>query len=876
MGTPSRLYPFLILTVLSIALLLINCTAVKREEGLQRSPEARKEIDGEVATGVVAGKVTDRITGAGIADVAVTFEPEVDKMRLSTDLHPIMDKIHLSTDSTGFYYAKIPVGPYRLRFSKDRYRSAEEKVLAGAGRKVTGDAALESTARVSVYAGKDVTDGAPGSRVSLKAAVFLLDGSTLKSINWRVREQDGRVPVVISEKRETGATVVLPGAAAYKKVLLDRLRKGGRLLNRWMVVGLGPSDLKEAGTATLEVIVTTSSGTYSDTADIVADLSAFAVVNPGLQNVPIGEPVLLQGKDQASYAWTLTGPIGSAVSLRDTTTQTPHFMPDVPGVYTLAEGNKARLKIYAGTWSGAVVVKSAINRPWIARKGCACHINDRITPKFDASWVSGHSEIFTYNITTSYRYEESCLACHSLGFRKAASGGIKDDPAYSAFLNDATLWDLGKTPPVSKPATGHWDYIVKTYPGIARLTNVQCENCHGPNNSEAHKTLKVTGAPERISLSADACGTCHDESADVSTKQWRASSHSNYHLAMELATVEKRGDGAKNCGRCHAGQGFLAWTAQRKRTKEIQSKGGDASLAGLSAFGLMNEKVHPLTCVICHDSHDSGNSFRSGTEKVPVRISGDGNMHPVEFGGNIGGRGALCITCHSTDSGPHNDRAIPVVKDDEAPHAAQSDVLLGQNAFFVEVGKNKSHSQIEDTCIWCHMKPVPKRSAFGYPRGGVNHTFKTSPGLCSRCHKEFEGEELMASMGKDLERLKTAIQGAMITYINRKLNVRLLKAGKGTTDVILNASDIRKLELLELRGDMVVKVSTGQSVYEVPLSQVHPGGVPFLPTGNGQVIAKAAWNYLLLKSDASRGAHNPQFVSEILEATAAKLTSLKF
>lgn len=710
-------YALLILTVLSIALLLSSCTAVKREEGLQRSPEARKEIDGEMATGVVAGKVTDRITGAGIADVTVTFAPEVEKMRLSTDLHPIMDKIHFSTDSTGFYYAKIPVGPYRLRFSKDRYRSAEEKVLVGAGRKVTGDVALESTARVSVYAGKDVTDVAPGSRVSLNAAVFLQDGSTLKSINWRVRQQDGRVPVVISEKRETGATIVLPGAAVYKKALLDRLRKGGRLLNRWMVVGLGPVDLKEAGTATLEVIVTTSSGVYNDTADIGADLSAFAVVNPGLQNVPIGEPVLLQGKDQASYVWTLTGPIGSAASLKDTTTQTPHFTPDVPGVYTLAEGSKARLKIYGGTWSGAVVVKSAINRPWIARKGCACHINDRITPKFDASWVSGHAEIFSQNITTSYRYEESCLACHSLGFRKAASGGIKDDPAYSAFLNDATLWDLGKTPPVSKPAPGHWDYIVKTYPGIARLTNVQCENCHGPNNSEAHKTLKATGAPERITLSADGCSTCHDESVDMSTKQWRASSHSNYHLAIEVATVERRDGSARDCARCHAGQGFLAWTSQRHR-KQLQGKGGDASPAELSALGLTIEQVQPLTCAICHETHNAGNSFRSKTEKVPVRISDDGQMHPTEFHGNTGGRGALCILCHSTASGPYNDTALHVIHSDWAPHAAQGDVLMGQNAFFVEVGKNKSHSTIEDTCIWCHIKPVPKRFASGYPREG--------------------------------------------------------------------------------------------------------------------------------------------------------------
>ena len=690
MVTPLRISPLLITALLALVLSPILCdSGVGREGGLLHAVE----IPVKMTTGIVAGKVTDGITGAPIADAAVTFEPTVDEMHLSVDLHPIRDKVHLSTDSTGFFYAKVPVGPYRLTFSKGRHRSAEQRVLISPGQKVTADVVLDPTDPVILYAGKEMTGATPGSPVSLKAAVFIRDGSTLKSLNWMIRPEQGRVSAVISEKKETGVTVTLPGAASYKKALLDRLEKRGRLLNRWMVLGLGPSDVREAGKTTLEVTAITTSGKYSDTVDIIADFADFAVVNPGLQNVPIREPVLLQGKDQASYRWNLAGPAGSAATLKDAETQTPHFTPDVPGLYTLTEGGKARLKVFAGTWSGAIVVKTAINKPWFGRKGCACHLNDRITPRFMASWASGHAEIFTYNITTSYRYEEKCFACHTVGFRKAANGGIKDDPAYEAFLKDATLWDLGKVPPVAKPGPGNWDYILDTYLGVARFTNVQCENCHGPSNSEAHKTLKTTGAPERMSLSADVCGACHDESVDVSYRQWQDSGHSNYKLAMEVATVEKRGDGAKNCGRCHAGQGFLGWTSQHKRTKEIQRVGDDPFLAELTDSGLTIERVHPLTCVICHDSHESGSSFRAQTDKVPVRISSDARMHPVEFGGNPGGREALCIICHSTDSGPYNDVASPLVNSVWAPHAAQADVLMGQNAFFVEIGKNKSHSR---------------------------------------------------------------------------------------------------------------------------------------------------------------------------------------
>lgn len=864
---PLRILLLLITVLLASVLSMTGCGGEIRREEVVKGPS-------EILMGVVAGRVTHSTTGTGVADVAVTFEPAVDEKHFSVDLHPIMGKKDFKTDSTGFFYAKIPAAPYQLTFSKDQYRSATQKVSVGADQKVTVDQALDSTAPVIVYSGKDFTEAAPGSTVNLRAAVSIRDGSTLKNISWSVRQQEAQVPVVISKEEGPNATVVLPVPAAYKKVLLDRLGKGGRLLSRWMVLGLGPSDLKEAGKVTVVARAITSSGTYSDTVDIVADLSAFAAVNPGLQNVPIGEPVLLQGKEQRSYKWSLSGPTGSAAKLQDAATQTPHFTPDIPGVYVLAEGSESRLKVYAGTWNGVIAGKSR-SKPWIGRKGCFCHLNDRITPKFEAWLKSGHAEIFTQNLTTSYRYEERCFPCHTVGFHKAANGGIKDDPAYAAFLKDSTLWDLGKAPPVSKPAAGNWDYILNTYPGVAQLINAQCENCHGPNNSEAHKTLKTTGAPERISLSADVCNVCHDESVDVSSREWQDSGHSNYNLAIEVATIERRSVSAGDCARCHSGQGFLAWARQKDR-KQLQGKGGDASLAELSALGLTVEKVQPLTCAICHESHNVGSSFRSKTEKVPIRNSDDGQMLPAEFHGDTGGRGALCIICHSTASGRYNDTAMSLLYSDWAPHAAQGDVLMGQNAFFVEIGKNKSHSRIEDACIWCHMKPVPKRSASGYPRGDVNHIFKAPEDLCSRCHKEFEGKELMAAMQRDMQKLKAMIEAAMIANIKSKQTLRLVKALKSTTDLTLKPSDIRKLELMEYRNEIALEVTTRQEVYRVPLSRVHPGGAPFLPTGNGQVIAKAAWNYLLLKSDASRGAHNPQFASEVLEATTAKLTSLKF
>jgi hypothetical protein len=871
MANPRKVPFFLAIGLLSVALPGIcgGADLTGSDAGLLRSPE----MPSEMSSGVVAGKVTDAVSGAGIGDVVVRFEPTVAETHLSTDLHPILSKASFSTDANGFYYAKIPAGPYRLTFARPRYNHAERAIVVLADKKVPGDVVLEPIAPVVVYAGKEVTGIAPGSTVRLKASITIRDDSTLKRIDWRLKEKGEQVPAVVTARNEGSAAVTIPDPAAYKTALLDRLGRQGRLLDRWMVLGLGPSDLQEAGKTTLEAQAETSSGTYRDAVDIVADIRSFAAVNPGLQNVPVGTPVLLQGKDQPSYQWSLSGPRGFKATLDDASTQNPYFSPDLPGTYTVAEGGKTRLTIYAGRWIGAIAARD-VNRPWMGRNGCSCHGSDRIAPKFGTWWNSGHAQIFSRNITMSYRYEESCFACHSVGFGGASSGGIKDDPAYRTFLKDERLWDLGKVPPIVKPAPGNMDYILTTYPGVAKLANAQCESCHGPSDSQAHRTLKDTGAPERISLSADVCGRCHDPFADVSYRQLQESTHGNYNLAREVATVEKRADTAGNCARCHAGQGFLAWTARQKRTAVLQGKGGNATAEEMNALGLTIDRVQPITCAICHNPHDPGNSFRANAEKVPTRISGDSRMHPAEFGAHDGGRGAICIVCHSTGSGPANDVETPVLIGDAAPHAPQADVLMGQNAFFVQTGRNRSHSLIEDTCIWCHMKPVPKKSTGGYPRGGVNHTFKPSPGICSRCHKEFDGDELMVPVEGDLQRLKSAIETAIMAEIKRNMAVTLVKGANDKDDVVLNASDLRRLDLIELRGNIAFAVTTGQTVYDTPLSRMSLGRSPLVPTPNGQIMAKAAWNYFLLKRGSSRGAHNPQFVSEVLEATMTKLKAL--
>ena len=134
----------------------------------------------------------------------------------------------------------------------------------------------------------------------------------------------------------------------------------------------------------------------------------------------------------------------------------------------------------------------------------------------------------------------------------------------------------------------------------------------------------------------------------------------------------------------------------------------------------------------------------------------------------------------------------------------------------------------------------------------------------------------MASIQRDLDRLKGAIEASIFRIIKSKLTVKLIKAANDHTDVVLKASDIQKLELVQFHGEMAVNVFTAQKIYKVPLSHIHLEGVPLVPTDYGQIITKAAWNYLLLKNDGSRGVHNPQFTAEVLDATMTKLGTQRF
>jgi hypothetical protein len=135
-------------------------------------------------------------------------------------------------------------------------------------------------------------------------------------------------------------------------------------------------------------------------------------------------------------------------------------------------------------------------------------------------------------------------------------------------------------------------------------------------------------------------------------------------------------------------------------------------------------------------------------------------------------------------------------------------MLLGLPGVGVE-GKPGSHySMVENTCVGCHMGE------------NDNHLFEPQLARCQECHADAENFDINGAQTKVEERLA-------------ELETALL--GKGL------------------------------------LTKAEDGTVSVVPGTWDEATATALWNYGVIEEDASKGAHNPNYVKAMLDAAFAAL-----
>ena len=718
-------------------------------------------------------------------------------------------------------------------------------------------------------------DPAPGATVTAKANVTINDGSTLQSIKWT---QVGGVAATITNMTGDTATIALPSRKVFREQLMTVLEEKpvpdaklpawvppspdytGGLQDRFLVAGVSNEALLDAGAIKLDIAVTTTSGTYHTAATVAGNLPWETA--PGIRNVPLLLPVLLHAKTQASYDWSLTAPSGSAATLADATTQNPEFTPDVAGTYQLtvtdlSTGKPVSMNVHAGTWKGIITGLDATGRPNVDPACMACHVKN--TPHFDlfTPWkASGHAEIFTQNVNTpAGHYTAACLECHTVGYNGKAvkNNGIDEAADWNAFLS-TTLLTHGD------PA--NFGNIVTQFPATARMTNIQCENCHGPQDSAAH--ARKDGS--RMSLSSDVCGSCHGEPARHGRyQQWQLSAHANATTAISEGTDP-------TCSKCHSAQGFIAW----------QDSG--FSTANLTVDWTADQ-VQPQTCVACHDPHNPGTTSSNANTNATVRVMGTTPLLLAGFKATNVGSGATCMTCHNGRRGLKDDANYLASDASRAPHeGTQADIIMGQNLFFTKVGTRGLHSMIQDSCVSCHMESTDPPSAIALQNAdgtyvGTNHTFYASNTICTKCHSNITKETVQAPVQAKLDALKAQMETAIKNVMQAQI-----RAGN-TIDLnglktIKNASDVAGVELISASGRQGVNVTLkdGSKVNNLSLANVkvkNPTGsaVELYATAD-PAIAKAGWNYFMVINDRSKGVHNPAFVNSALDVSTFAVSSI--
>lgn len=289
------------------------------------------------------------------------------------------------------------------------------------------------------------------------------------------------------------------------------------------------------------------------------------------------------------------------------------------------------------------------------------------------------------------------------------------------------------------------------------------------------------------------CTDCHNDSTVITGTQtaWSTSLHGS---GESYAYAGSRAE----CAGCHSGGAFSERIA--------------AGITDPNQVAAGDPNPTRQDCRTCHQIHTTYTKDDFALETTdPVAL--------IAFAGQTydGGMGNLCANCHQprTAFPEAVDGQVEVTSTHWGPHhGPESAILLGIGGAGDVVGSPSKHaSQVEDTCVACHMGAdrshtfTPSVTLFG--REFLNVT------TCQECH---EGVEDF-----DVNGVQTQVQ----TLLDE---LQSLLVAKG---------------LLTSEGSPVV------------------GTYPENEAG-------ALWNWILIaEEDGSLGVHNPTYTIDLLEASIA-------
>ena len=302
-------------------------------------------------------------------------------------------------------------------------------------------------------------------------------------------------------------------------------------------------------------------------------------------------------------------------------------------------------------------------------------------------------------------YNESCFACHTVGYNKSP---LATNGNFYA-VQQALGW---KFPTVLQ--VGNYAAMPAA---LQDKANISCESCHGPGSQHP-------GA-ESANLDVAVCAQCHQENAEDNQRveQWQLGPHGADDKYLEVSLSEAANP---SCTKCHSPTSFVD---------------------NLKGKALTRLEAGRLTCQACHDPHNLA-KFPAEAHQVRVydTVTLDDSVNPTSPPVLTGqGTSALCMYCHNARRSPpptyssantlaHESTATDVLLGIRASTNVQAIVSGVTNTIASVTLENSAHSGVAK-CINCHMYDAGVNTV-------GNHTFSVTDRLtgednlaaCNQCH----------------------------------------------------------------------------------------------------------------------------------------------
>jgi cytochrome c1 len=335
------------------------------------------------------------------------------------------------------------------------------------------------------------------------------------------------------------------------------------------------------------------------------------------------------------------------------------------------------------------------------------------------------------------------------------------------------------------------------------------------------------------------CENCHGPGSE----------HANYGGAMEAISIPSN-SGA--CSQCHDEPSHhiksAAW-ANSMHAVTTRDPVGNATCVGchtgtgftarMSGAAITDTTYHAIDCSACHEPH--GLTAPSNDSHLIRNMASATLADGTKV--TTAGEGILCIQCHQSRVNASTYVDTTVGSAHFGPHEGpQADMLMGTNGYTYgqKVPTSAHQFVVTNTCVNCHMQTVASTDPAFLNAG--DHTFSTT----------------YAPAGKPAEDLVGACQTCHGPDI-AKFDFPLFDYnGDGVT----NGVQTEVQSMLDQLSTMLPPDNSVKTSLNIDSTWTKPQ-------------LEAAYNWLFVNNDGSRGIHNTAYAVGLLKASIANLESHK-